>query len=323
VSAPSRTPDPALTASAQIAVSAQADASARSGALAATLGYVLWGLVPIYWKQLEGISALELIAHRLVWSLLFLLVLVGVQGGFREVFSGIHRDGGLGRNVLSSVLLTVNWLVYVWGVNTGQVIECSLGYFLVPLVNVAVGRWLLHEHLRRLQWIAIAFAAVGVAVMIFQLGRPPWIALVLAGTWGGYSLMRKQSPLGSLTGLTVETLLLTPLAIAFLVWQHQTGAGALGRVDGRTHLLILSAGVITALPLLLFAFGARRIRMTTLGLLQYIAPSVQLMIGVWIYHEPFSRSRALGFGFIWAALALYTADNLLAARDSARLQPAK
>jgi chloramphenicol-sensitive protein RarD len=168
-----------------------------------------------------------------------------------------------------------------------------------------------------LQWLAIGFAATGVVVMIFQVGRLPWVALTLAGTWGAYSLMRKQSPLGSLSGLTVETLLLAPVAVGFLWWQHHTGEGALGRVDLRTHLLVLSAGVITASPLLLFAYGARRIRMTTLGLLQYIAPTVQLVIGVWVYHEPFTRSRAPGFAFIWAALVLYSADNLLAGRRSA------
>jgi len=196
------------------------------------------------------------------------------------------------------------------------VIECSLGYFLVPLVNVAVGRWVLHEQLRRLQWVAIACAAVGVSVMIAQLGHPPWIALALAGTWGGYGLLRKKSPLGSLTGLTVETLLLAPLAVGFLLWQHVTGAGALGRADATTQTLVLSAGVITAVPLLLFAFGARRVRLSTMGLLQYLAPTVQFALGLWVYHEPFSRERLLGFAFIWTGLALYTADNLWAQRKS-------
>jgi chloramphenicol-sensitive protein RarD len=187
----------------------------------------------------------------------------------------------------------------------------------VPLVNVAAGRFVLHEHLRRAQWIAIGLAAAGVALMIFQLGRPPWIALVLAGTWGAYSLMRKQSPLGSITGLTVETLLLFPCALGFLLWRHHAGVGALGQVDVRTQVLVISAGIITAIPLLLFAFAARRIRLSTLGLLQYIAPTVQLGLGIWVYHEPFSRSRGASFAFIWAALALYTADNLLAQRRMA------
>lgn len=296
-----------------------ADASAaRSGALAAALCYFLWGLVPLYWRQLADVNSLELIAHRHVWSLALLLVIVAVQRGFTKIAAALNSPRAVALNSLGAVLLTGNWLVYVWGVNTGHVIETSLGYFLVPLVNVAAGRFVLHEHLRRAQWIAIALAAFGVTLMIVQLGRPPWIALALASTWGGYSLMRKKSPLPAVTGLTVETLLLAPLAIAFLLWQHHTGAGALGRVDARTQGLILSAGVITAIPLLLFGYGARRIRLSTLGLLQYLAPTVQLILGVWFFHEPFSQSRVLSFAFIWAALALYTADNLLAQRQQPR-----
>jgi chloramphenicol-sensitive protein RarD len=291
-----------------------ASAAARSGAFAASLCYFLWGLVPLYWKQLGGINAVELIAHRHLWSLAFVLLLTALYGGFGAIAAALGSARSLRINLVSSALLTINWLVYVWGIGQGEVIECSLGYFLVPLVNVAAGRFVLHEHLRRLQWIAIGCAAAGVLVMILQLGRPPWLALVLAGTWGAYSLMRKQSPLGATTGLAVETLLLAPLAAGFLLWQHHTGAGALGRVDVRTHALLASSGLITATPLLLFAYAARRIRLATLGLLQYIAPTVQLVIGLWIYHEPFAQSRAAGFVFIWIGLALYTADNLIAQR---------
>ena len=291
-------------------------ASAQTGALAAAICYFTWGLVPLYWKQLAAINPVELIAHRHVWSLVFVLGLVFSQGGFGEVRAALGTLRSLGLNFLSASLLTANWLIYVWGVNTGHVIECSLGYFLVPLVNVALGRFLLHEHLRRLQWIAIVCAAVGVTVMIAQLGRPPWIALALAGTWGAYGLLRKKSPLGSLTGLTVETLLLAPLAVPFLLWQHHTGAGALGHADLSTQLLVLSSGVITAVPLLLFAFGARRIRLSTMGLLQYLAPSVQFALGIWVYHETVSPERLAGFALIWVGLALYTADNLWAQRKT-------
>ncbi|MEO5959223.1 MAG: EamA family transporter RarD [Opitutaceae bacterium] len=293
---------------------ASAAGAARTGALAAAWCYFLWGLVPIYWKQLAGIDPVELIAHRHVWSLAFVLVLVLAQRGGREVRVALATRKSIALNFLSAALLTVNWLIYVWGVNTGHVIECSLGYFLVPLVNVGFGRFVLHEQLRRAQWIAIACAALGVVWLIVQLGRPPWIALGLASTWGVYSLMRKISPLGPLVGLTVETLLLAPLAVGFLFWQHRLGTGALGRVDFRTHALILSSGVITAIPLLLFAYGARRIRLSTLGLLQYLAPTVQFALALAIYREPFSRDRAISFVLIWAGLVLYTADNILAQR---------
>lgn len=297
------------------------DPAPTRGALAALLCYFLWGLVPLYWTRLAHVDAVELIAHRHVWSLVFVLGIVAFQRGFGPVAATFRTPRSIAVNALGGLLLTGNWLGYVWGVNTGHVIETSLGYFLVPLVNVATGRFVLHEQLRRAQWIAIGLAATGVLLLIVQSGRMPWIALALAGTWGAYSLMRKRSPLPAVTGLTVETLLLSPLAVAFLLWQHLHGTGALGRVSLATDLLIFSSGVITAVPLLLFAYGARRIRLSTLGLLQYVAPSVQLALGVWFFHEPFSRARLVSFSFIWAALALYTLDNLLAQRRA--VLPAK
>ena len=292
---------------------------AARGVLASAVCYLLWGLVPLYWKQLAGIHPVELIAHRHLWSLALVGIILLAQRRGSEVASALNSIGAIGRNLLSGTLLTTNWLVYVWGVNTGHVIETSLGYFLVPLVNVAIGRLMLQEHLRRIQWLAIGLASLGVALMIAQLNRPPWIALALAGSWSSYALMKKQSPLGPLVGLTVETLLLAPLALAFLLWQQVGGVGALGRINPIQHALVFSSGLITALPLLLFAYGARRIRLSTLGLLQYIAPTVQFILAVWYYREPLSRDRALGFGFIWAGLILYTADNLYSLRQSVRL----
>jgi chloramphenicol-sensitive protein RarD len=287
------------------------------GAAAAVFCYLVWGLVPLYWKQLADINALELIAHRHVWSLALMAGIVLAQGGFPKVRAAMSGPAAIATNLLGAVLLTGNWLVYVWGVNTGHVVEASLGYFLVPLVNVASGRFLLHEHLRRAQWIAIILAAVGVTLLVFQLRRPPWIALALAATWGGYSLMRKKTALDAITGLTVETLLLAPLAIGFLLWRHHTGEGALGRVPAARALLVLSAGVITAVPLIFFAYGAKRIRLSTLGLLQYLTPTVQFALGVWVYHEAFPRERLLCFGFIWAGLVLYAVDSVRGARNAA------
>jgi chloramphenicol-sensitive protein RarD len=292
-------------------VSSATDASEQArGVIASSFCYLIWGLVPLFWKQLAGINAVELIAHRHVWSLVFMLVLVVSQAGFGKVGIALQGWRAIATNLVSALLLTGNWLVYVWGVNTGHVVECSLGYFLVPLVNVANGRLLLGEHLRRAQWIAISFAALGVAWLVGQFGRPPWIALALAATWGGYGLMRKKSPLGAITGLTVETLLIAPIAIAFLVWRQHTGEGALGHVAPIKQVLVISAGVITAVPLIMFAYAARRIRLSTLGLLQYITPTVQLLLGVAVYGEPFERGRLIGFSLIWLGLAIYSTDSV-------------
>ncbi|MDB6170520.1 MAG: RarD protein superfamily transporter [Verrucomicrobia bacterium] len=293
--------------------------AAGRGALAAAGCYLAWGLFPIYWKQLGQVGATELIAHRHVWSLGFVLIVMAAGGGFSDLAAAVRSRTALQWHALSGVLLTVNWLVYVWGVNHGRVLETSLGYFLVPLINVALGRFVLHERLRPVQWAAIGLAVAGVVLLLVGVGRLPWIALTLAVTFGAYGLLRKKSPLGPLVGLGLETLLLFPFALAFLVWQQSTGQAALGRLGAKEHVMLVSAGVVTAIPLLLFAYGARRIRLATLGLLQYIAPTVQFVLGVWVYHEPFSRERAAAFVFIWTGLALYTADNL---RSQRRLTPA-
>lgn len=290
--------------------------AARRGALAATGCYILWGLLPIYWKHLESIDATQLIAHRYVWSLLLALAIMAATGGLGELRAALGSRAALRWHGASGLLLTVNWLVYVWAVNAGHIVETSLGYFLVPLVNVAFGRFLLREHLRPVQWLAIACAAAGVVVLLLRVGRLPWIALTLAGTWGAYGLLRKQSPLGPLTGLGLETLLLSPFALAYILWRQANGTGVVGHASAPDLALLLCVGLITVTPLLLFVYGARRIRFSTLGLLQYIAPSVQLAIGLWLYHEEFSPGRAAAFAFIWCGLALYTADNLWTQRKA-------
>lgn len=284
------------------------------GALAAAGGFFIWGLVPLYWKQLAGINPVELITHRIVWSLVFLLGVVGWQGNFGTLRDAFRSGRLIGLNLLSSVLLATNWTVYVWAVNSGHVIESSLGYFLVPLVNVALGSLLLHERLRPLQWTAIGFAALGVSFLLFRVGHVPWIALSIAATWAGYGLLKKKSALGAITGLTVETLLLFPVAAGLLLWWNHTGEGALGRVDVRQHVLVLIVGVVTAVPLLLFAYGAQRIRLTTLGLLQYLAPTVQFLLGYFLYREPFDATRLQAYALIWLGLALYTADGFWSQR---------
>lgn len=272
-------------------------------------GFLLWGAFPLYWKQMQSVSAFELIMHRIVWSLLFLLVLVGVQRGFSTLKPAFASMQAVGWNLLSALLLTANWLIYVWAVNGGHVVESSLGYFLVPLVNVALGAMMFHEQMRRLQWLAVIAAAIGVSLLLFRVGHVPWIALSIAGTWAGYGLLKRKSALGAIAGLTVETLLLFPFAAGCLLWWQHTGTGALGHVDARTHLFILGAGVVTAVPLLLFSFGARSIRFTTLGLLQYLSPTVQFLVGVVVYHELLDAARLQCYAFIWAGLVVYTADS--------------
>ncbi len=282
--------------------------SAR-GALAATAAFLLWGLLPVYWKQLENISAFELIAHRVTWSLVFLLAVLGWRhslGTLRPPFADARL---FGLNLLSSVLLAANWTTYVWAVNAGHIIETSLGYFLTPLGNVALGYLLLHERPRPLQWAAIALATLGVGLLLLRVGHVPWIALTLAATWSAYGLLKKKSALGPLVGLTVEALVLLPIAAALLLWRAHTGEGALGHAPAAQQALILCAGLVTAIPLLLFADGAQRIRMTTLGLLQYLAPTVQFLIGLLLYHEPFDANRLQAFALIWAGLAVYSADG--------------
>ncbi len=294
---------------------------ASRGAFAAFAGYACWGLVPLYWKQLQGIDAHELIAHRVVWSLAFVAAIVLWRRGFGEILRALSTPRGFLLNLASSLLLTVNWLVYVWAVNAGHVLECSLGYFLVPLINVALGRLVFHERLRPVQIAAIGCAAAGVALLVIQVGRVPWIALSLAASFGAYGLLRKQSPLGALNGLAVETTLLAPVAAGLLLWRHHIGTGALGQVDLPRTLLVLSSGVVTAIPLLLFAYGAKRLRFTTLGLLQYVAPTLQFFIGWLAYQEPLTPARAWAFACIWTGLACYTVDILWTSRRTVTLLP--
>jgi len=285
--------------------------SSRSlaGGCSAAAAFTIWGIVPVYWKQMQGVAAIELIAHRITWSMFFLLLVLAWQKDFASLQPGFASLRATGRNLLASLILAANWTIYVWAVNTGHVIESSLGYFLVPLLNVAVGALALHEKLRVPQWTAIGFAAAGVALLLWRAGHVPWIALSLAVTWTSYGFLKKKSGLGAMAGLTVETLLLFPVAVAALLWWHHTGEGALGRVDAGTQAFVLSAGVVTAIPLIMFAYGAQRIRLATLGLLQYIGPSIQFVLGLFLYHEAFDSTRLQAFALIWAGLVVYTADT--------------
>ena len=283
-------------------------ADARGIAYAA-IAYVMWGLFPLFWRPLHAIAATELIAHRIVWSLVFVVALTVALGGWAGLKSALRSPRTLGLHLLSGVLLAINWLTYVWGVNNDRVLEASLGYFLVPLGQVSMGILFLGERLRTRQRWAIGLAAVGVALQFRGVGGIPWVALTLAVSWVFYGFLRKQSALGSLAGLTLETALLAPVAAAYLILLAARGGGALGHASAWEQVGVLSAGIVTAVPLLLFAAGARRLPLTTIGLLQYLVPSLNFLLGAFLYHEPLSAARLVSFGFIWAALALYSVET--------------
>ncbi|MGH8021491.1 MAG: EamA family transporter RarD [Opitutaceae bacterium] len=300
----------------------QGDDSRHSGSATgiwAALGaFFLWGVLAIYWKQFEAVPPVEVIAHRVVWSLVLVLAILPLRGRMGQ-FCAAFRSGRMaGLYFVSGALLTLNWLTFVYAVQRGQIVDASLGYFLNPLFSVALGALVLRERLGPVQWIAVALAAVGVLVQIAWNGSLPWVSLVLAGTFALYGLLRKQGPLGSLTGLAVETALVAPLAIGYLVWMHAAGGGVLFRGTGADHAWAISTGVVTTIPLLLFATAARRLPLTTVGLCQYLAPTLQLAIGVILYAEPFGAGRSIAFVFIWAGLVLYTIDGLRRSRNAGR-----
>ena len=287
-----------------------------TGILSAALAFLCWGLFPLYFHAIGDVPPVQILAHRMLWSLLFLVIVLAVRRQWAWL-DLVRKPRVFGSFVASALLLSVNWLIYIWAVNNGHVIEASLGYFINPLVNISLGYLLLKERLRRAQWMAIAVAALGVAWLTWQAGSVPWIALALAVSFGGYGLLRKTAALGALEGLSFETMVLFPVAAAYVVWLTVHGQNAFINTESTsTQLLLMAAGPITAIPLLLFASGARQIPLSVLGLLQYLSPTLQFLLGVWIFHEAFTADRLVGFALIWLALALFAAEGLL------RRQPA-
>ncbi len=280
------------------------------GILYAATAYALWGLFPLYFKALQGIPPLEIMLHRIVWSLAFVFLMLTWRRQWKWIGETIKRPKVIAGFAASAVLLSTNWFIYIWAVNNDRVVDASLGYFINPLVNVLLGFLLLRERLRPGQWAAIALAAAGVAWLTWQGGHVPWIGLALAATFGTYGLLRKTAVLGPLEGLSLETLLLFPLAFGYLAMLAMEGNNAFIAAPASSQWLLVAAGPITAIPLLLFAAGARRISMSLLGLLQYIGPTLQLMLGVWLYNEPFSGGRLIGFMVIWSALVVYSVEGL-------------
>jgi len=272
--------------------------------------YAAWGLMPLFWKTLNTVAATQLVAHRVVWSGLFLVLVLLASRQWASLRAALRRPSLRRSAVLAAGLISVNWLTYVWAVNAGHIVETSLGYFINPLLNVVLGGLLLRERLRPAQWGPVGLAAAGVLWLTLSHGSPPWIALVLAFSFGLYGLVKKTSPLGSAQGLALETLLLAPLALSWLLGLEVAGQGALGRQDLAGWLSLAATGPVTAVPLLLFAAGARRISLTLVGLLQYLAPTTQLLLGVLVFHEPFDARRLAGFALVWAGLLLFAAESL-------------
>lgn len=271
--------------------------------------YILWGMFPLYWKFLQHVPAMQIIGHRIAWSfvlLAFVILFKGQWKNFRESVSSIKI---FMIYFTASALLSVNWFIYVWGVNSGRIVEASLGYFINPIFCVMLGMIFFHERLRLFQWIPVILATAGVIYLTFQYGRVPWIAITLAFTFGLYGLVKKLAPLDSLFGLTFETAIAFPLALAYLVFAGISGTGSFPSEDNLSNILLIGTGVVTSVPLLLFASAARQIPLTMIGILQFISPTIQFLIGVLVYNEIFDRSDMIGFGLVWVALIIFWLEN--------------
>ncbi|MDB2499405.1 EamA family transporter RarD [bacterium] len=285
-----------------------------TGGIAAAASFFIWGLIPMYWKLLESVNAYELVLHRIAWSFFFLLLILRYRGKLKAyflVFRGkrlalIHAFGG--------VMLAINWLAFIYAVTNGQILQASLAYFIVPLVNLGFGFIVLKEGLTWLRGLAVLLACVGVLNEVFGVDEVPWLALTIAGSFGVYGLLKKKSSMGTVTGLALENTVIFPIALVGLVWLFSQNQGALFHAPWSLQALILLTGIVTSIPLLLFSYGARRIQLNTLGILQFIAPCMKFGLAVWLYNEPFSSSRMITFVFIWAGIAFYLFDAFRSSR---------
>ncbi len=283
--------------------------------------YSMWGFFPIYWKLLQQVPALQLLGHRIGWSFILLAAYIMLAGQWNAFRSSAFKPKTLGVYAIAGILLSVNWLIYVWGVNAGFIIETSLGYFINPLFSVLLGVVFLRERLRPSQWIPIALAGVGVIYLTVTYGRLPWIALSLAFSFGIYGFVKKLSPLGSVHGLALETGIVFPVALIYLAYIQSSGVGSFLHEGLRVDLLLIGAGIVTTIPLLMFASAAKQIPLNMVGILQYLAPTIQFLIGVFIYKEVFDHTRLIGFSIIWLALIIFWVENIRAHRASVQPLP--
>lgn len=281
----------------------------KKGILFAFGAYLSWGVFPAYWKLLKGIPAPELLSHRIAWSFIFLLAYILITRQFQSFRNNISKPRVLLIYFFAAILIGGNWLTYVWAVNAGFIVETSLGYFINPLLNVVLGVFIFRERLRRFQWLPILLAALGVAYLTIIYGKLPWIALTLAFSFGIYGLVKKLAPLGSLHGLTLETGILFLPALGWLVFLGTNNQSAFLQINFKTDLLLIGAGIVTSIPLLMFASAAQRIPLSLLGIIQYIAPTMQFLLGVLVFKEPFGYEQLIGFSLVWVALILFWGEE--------------
>lgn len=292
----------------------------RRGVLYGATAYAMWGLFPLYWPLLKPSGAVEILAHRMAWSLVAVLVILAIRRHWSWIRAMLRQPRKLALLALAATVISINWGVYIYGVNTGHVVESALGYFITPLINVLFGVVLFRERLRRWQWAAVGLGAVAVVILTVDYGRVPWIALALACSFGTYNLVKKTAGVDALESLTVETLVLLLPALGYLLFLQATGDATFGRQGVGHALLLACAGVVTAVPLLFFGAAAIRVPLSTMGLLQYIAPILQFLCGVLIAHETMPASRWAGFAIVWLALVIFSWDAVRHTR-TARLAP--
>ena len=287
-----------------------------SALIAGIAAFTTWGLVPIYWKLLKAVPATEILAHRFVWTSVFLIALLTWQRRWTEVAANVRSRRARFYCLASGSMIAITWFLYIWAVIIGRVIETSLGYFMTPLMNVLLGAVFLRERLTRWQFVSVLLGTVGVFNLTFGYGRLPWVALSLCTTFGLYGLLRKKSGTAAIPGLFIETILLVPLAIAYFIFLKTNGQLIFGPPHISLSILLATTGIVTALPQVWFGYAARHLRLTTLGFLQYLAPTGTFFLGVFLYHEPFARGHLITFGLIWIGLAIFTADTLLRWRST-------